>query len=84
MKLALRGSRNAQTNKYRHRGPYGPQEGENMKTITLYENAKNKVVAFYIKDKLIWTTTYTLDNEGFAIKQVRVMLDGTVIEEEMK
>lgn len=54
-----------------------------MKTITLYENAKNKVVAFYIKDQLIWTTTYTLDNEGFAIKQVRVMLDGTVIEEEM-
>lgn len=55
-----------------------------MKTITLFQNSKNKVVAFYINDELIWTTTHTLDDEGFAIKQVRVMLDGTVIEEEMK
>lgn len=52
-----------------------------MKTITLYKNGKNKVVAFYIKDQLIWTTTYTLDAEGFAIRSTRVMLDGTVIEE---
>ncbi len=53
-----------------------------MKTITLFKNSKNKVVAFYINDKLIWTTTYTFDEEGFAIKSVRVMANGTVIQED--
>ena len=69
--------------KWQKEAAMNDKKREDMKTITLYENAKNKVVAFYIKNQLIWTTTYTLDNEGFAIKQVRVMLDGNVIEEEM-
>ena len=50
-------------------------------TKTLFETERNKVVAFYVAGKLMWTTTYTFDAEGYVEDKVRVMRDGSVIKE---
>ncbi len=48
-------------------------------TKVLHEDAESKVVAFYVNDTLVWTTTYLLDAEGFAKKMIRVSRDGQII-----
>lgn len=48
-------------------------------TQVLYKDEMNKVVAFYVKGILLWTTTYTFDSEGLVTKMIRVMRDGTVV-----
>lgn len=48
-------------------------------TKILHEDAESKVVAFYIKDVLLWTTTYLLDKDGYAEKIIRVSRDGQII-----
>lgn len=49
-----------------------------MKTRILLEEERMHVVAFYQDGKLMWTTTYLLDDEGLVEKMIRVTPDGTV------
>ena len=47
-------------------------------SITLYKDERNVVKAMYMHGKMVWTTTYTLDEDGYVDKTVRVFSDGTV------
>lgn len=49
-----------------------------MKIDTIYKDIQRVVKAVWVNDKLLYTVTYTKDEEGFCNKMIRVYTDGTV------
>ena len=49
-----------------------------MKTVILFEDKKQKIVAVYICDELIYTKTYIFDASGFVENYVTVWHNGDV------
>lgn len=65
------------------KGGHKPAEQERrkaMRTEVLFEDKRNKVVAVYVRDTLLYTRTYTYDSDGYVDKDVTVFNDGVVIE----
>ena len=51
---------------------------DKMKIDTIYKDSQRVVKAVWVNDKLLYTVTYTKDEEGFCNKMIRVYTDGTV------
>lgn len=50
-----------------------------MQTKTIWKDDRTHVVAFFVNDRLLYTRTYILDNEGFVDRNVMVMADDASI-----
>ena len=49
-----------------------------MRTVTLFENEKQKIIAFYVDGELMYTKTYIMDSSGFVENYVTVWHHGDI------